>query len=171
HKKVPVLIHKGKPISESLIILQYLDDVWKHQYQLHSHDPYNRANQGFWIDYFDKKIADCGRRMWASKGEDQEAAKKEFIECLKLLEGELDNNKRYFEGDYFWGFGHCPNTILLQVLLHMRCSAKFSIEKECPKLMEWVKRCYSRESVSKTLPDPYKVYDYVLELKKRFGIE
>ncbi|KAJ7948883.1 Glutathione S-transferase [Quillaja saponaria] len=96
HKKVPVLIHKGKPICESLIILQYLDDVWKHQYQLHSHDPYNRAKSRFWIDYFDKKIADCGRRMWASKGEYQEAAKKEFIECLKLLEGELDNNKPLF---------------------------------------------------------------------------
>ncbi|KAF6176433.1 hypothetical protein GIB67_010070 [Kingdonia uniflora] len=28
HKKVPVLIHNGKPISESLIVVQYVDEVW-----------------------------------------------------------------------------------------------------------------------------------------------
>ncbi|KHF99305.1 putative glutathione S-transferase parA [Gossypium arboreum] len=43
----------------------------------------------------DEEIYDLGRKVWATKGEEQEAAKKEFIECLKLLEGEL-GNKAYF---------------------------------------------------------------------------
>ncbi|RCW19272.1 LOW QUALITY PROTEIN: hypothetical protein GLYMA_08G174600v4 [Glycine max] len=162
------LLEKG--VEYSLIILEYIDEVWKKQEkQLFSDDPYYRARARFWIDLFDKKIADCGRRLWASKGEDQEAAKKEFVECLKLLENEL-GDKPYFAGDYFG--------LLDIALLPITCRfytyetfCKFSVEKECPRFMAWVKRCNQRESVSKTLPDPYKVYDFALETKKRFNIE
>ncbi|MED6193919.1 hypothetical protein PIB30_023759 [Stylosanthes scabra] len=86
HKKVPVLIHNGKPICDSLIILEYIDEVWEQEKNLFSYDPYYKARARFLIDFFDKKLNDCGKRMWASKGGEQEGAKKEFVECLKLLE-------------------------------------------------------------------------------------
>ncbi|KAK2632224.1 hypothetical protein EUGRSUZ_L01849 [Eucalyptus grandis] len=47
--------------------------------------------------------------------------------------------------------------------------ASFSIETECPKLVAWSNRCMEKERVSKSLPDPRKVYGVVLELKERWA--
>nr|TKR90688.1 tau class glutathione transferase GSTU49 [Populus alba] len=89
YKKVPVLIHNGKPICESLIAAEYVDEVWKNKSRLLSPHPYKRAQSRFWADFADKKM---------EKGEEKEAAKNDFIESLKLLEGEL-GDEPYFEGD------------------------------------------------------------------------
>ncbi|KHN31739.1 Putative glutathione S-transferase [Glycine soja] len=45
-----------------------------------------------------REIHDLGKKIWTSKGEEKEAAKKEFIEALKLLEEQL-GDKTYFGGD------------------------------------------------------------------------
>ncbi|KAH1148782.1 hypothetical protein AAZX31_15G236400 [Glycine max] len=87
-------------LSPSSFLSTCIDEVWKQEKQLFSDDPHYRARARFWIDLFDKKIADYGMRLWASKGEDQEAAKKEFLECMKLLENEL-RDKPYFASDCF----------------------------------------------------------------------
>ncbi|CAM8900926.1 unnamed protein product [Rhodiola kirilowii] len=47
----------------------------------------------------------------------------------------------------------------------------FSIEDECPTMIAWAKRCMEVESVSKSLPDQEKVYGFVSEMRKKFGIE
>jgi len=56
HKKIPVLIHNGKPICESLIVVQYIDEVWHDTNPLLPSDPYQRAQARFWADYVDKKV-------------------------------------------------------------------------------------------------------------------
>ncbi|RWR73545.1 putative glutathione S-transferase parC [Cinnamomum micranthum f. kanehirae] len=166
HKKIPVLIHNGKSICESLVIVQYIDEVWKDK-PLMPKDPYERAQARFWADFVDKKLNDS--RIWRSKGEAQEAAKKEFIDCLKLLEEEL-GDKPFYGGK---NLGYMD-----VVLVSFACwfytyetEGNFSIENECPKIIGWVKRCMEKESVSKSLPDPHKVYEFAGVLKKKHGVE
>lgn len=56
HKKVPVLVHDGKPICESMIIVQHLDDTWPHKYPLLPSDPYQRTLAHFWVKFAEDKV-------------------------------------------------------------------------------------------------------------------
>ncbi|KAI9083595.1 hypothetical protein K1719_034537 [Acacia pycnantha] len=165
HKKIPVLIHNAKPICESAIIVQYIDEVWKDKSPLLPSDPYERAQARFWVDFIDKKVYETWRRMWLSKGEEHETAKKELLDIFKLLEGTL-GDKPFYGGDSF-GFldvGLIPFSSWFHTF---ETYGHFKMEAECPKLVAWVKRCVqSKESVSKTLPDEKKVYEYIVALEK-----
>ncbi|KAL5580510.1 hypothetical protein UlMin_012952 [Ulmus minor] len=168
HKSIPVLVHNGKPICESLNILQYIDEVWNENSPLLPSDPYERAQARFWADFIDKKAFGLVRRLWLSKGEKLEAVKKEFIEGLKTLEGEL-GDKIYFGGDKF-GFVDVALAPLASWFYTLETCANFSVEAECPKIGSWTKRCWERESVANSLPNPHKIYaDWVVEHKKQFG--
>ncbi|XP_057550921.1 probable glutathione S-transferase parC [Amaranthus tricolor] len=167
YKQVPVLIHNGRPICESLIIVEYIDEVWSHKTplcRLLPTHPYERANARFWANYIDNKIYNIGKLIWGSEGEVQEAAKKELVECFKLLEKEL-GDKCFFGG---------LNLNIVDVALipfyswfyAMETCGNFSIVDECPHLVAWAKRCMLKESVSKSLPDQFRVYSHLLELRK-----
>ncbi|KAK1399239.1 Glutathione transferase [Heracleum sosnowskyi] len=168
HKKVPVLIHKNKPVCESLVILQYIDEVWTDKAPLLPTDPYEKAQVKFWADFVDKKIFDSSRKIWTTKGEEQEGGKKDLIDSLKVLENEL-GDKTYFGGETF-GFVDVALVTFYSWFYTYEKLGNFSIEAECPKLIAWAKRCLERESVSKSLPDSEKVYDFVNGVRQRMGI-
>ncbi|KAM7251522.1 hypothetical protein ACFE04_023405 [Oxalis oulophora] len=169
HKKIPVLVHNGKPVCESLIIVEYIDQVWNETSPLLPSDPYERAQARFWADYIDKKLYEPGKRIGFTKGEEHEQGKKDYIEILKTLEGQL-GNKSYFGGESF-GF---VDIALIPFYCWFHTNEIFGnikIESECPKLIAWAKRCMEKESVAKSLPDENKIYEYACFLRKKFGIE
>lgn len=45
HKRVPVLLHNGKPIAESLVILEYIEETWQNN-PIFPQDPYEKL----WLD-------------------------------------------------------------------------------------------------------------------------
>ncbi|XP_043716278.1 probable glutathione S-transferase [Telopea speciosissima] len=169
YKKIPVFIHNGKPICESLVIVQYIDEFWKETSPLLPSDPYLRAQAKFWADFIDKKIFECGRKTCMSKGEENEAAKKELIESLKVLEGEL-GEKRYFGGEKF-GFVDLSLIPFYTWFYSYKTFGKFSMEAECPKLTAWAERCLEKESVSNSLAVQQKVYHFFGQMRKMYGID
>ncbi|CAN6684386.1 unnamed protein product [Malus baccata var. baccata] len=168
HKKIPVLIHNGKPVCESLVALQYIDEVWNDKAPLLPSDSYLRAQVRFWADFVDKKIYDIGRKLWTTKGEEQDAAKKEFLDCIGVLEGELED-KPFFGGETL-GFVDVALIPFYSWFLVYEKFGNFSVEAEHPKFIAWAKRCMEKESVSKSLPEQEKVYDFVALMRKKFGI-
>ncbi|XP_010087164.2 glutathione S-transferase U19 isoform X1 [Morus notabilis] len=172
HKKIPVFIHNGKPIPESLIILEYIDEVWNDDKAplLLPSDPYQKAQARFWADFIDKKMFDAGTKViWKVKGEEHGAGKKELLDSLKLLEAEL-GNKPYFGGDSF-GFLDIALVGFYPWFRVLETCAGFSIGAECPKLIAWAKTCLQKESVSKSLADEKEIDEYVAEMRKKIGIE
>ncbi|PHT35552.1 putative glutathione S-transferase [Capsicum baccatum] len=168
YKKIPVLIHNGKPICESLNVVRYIDEVWKDNVTLLPTDPYEKYQALFWADYVEK-VFDSGRKLWMGKGEEKHTRKENYIESLRMLEGIL-GDKLYFGGE---NFGY------LDISLIGICSwyytyekfGEFNTEIETPKIIAWMKRCMKRESVSKYVVEPLKVYDFALQIRKHYGIE
>ncbi|KAJ3669979.1 hypothetical protein LUZ60_010303 [Juncus effusus] len=169
YKKIPVLIHEGKPVCESLIILQYLEEAWPDKTPLLPSDPYQKAQARFWVDFVDKKVYSCGTRVWKSKGEAQEAAKKELIEILQILETELGDNK-YFGGDTF-NYVDVALIPLTTWFYGYETFGNFKIMEVIPNINSWIKRCMERDSVKTSLVDPEKVYEFICFLKEKYGIK
>ncbi|XP_023899098.1 probable glutathione S-transferase [Quercus suber] len=169
HKKIPVLIHNGKPVCESLIIVQYIDEVWNDKSPLLPSDPYQRAHARFWADFVDKKVDEVSRKLWVTKGEELEVGKKEFFEIYKILEVEL-GDKPYFGGETF-GFVDLSLITFYSWFHVYEVFGNINIEAECPKIIAWAKRCLQKETVANSLADQKKVYEAVGKLRKIRGLE
>ncbi|CAN6333066.1 unnamed protein product [Urochloa humidicola] len=103
YKKVPVLVHGGRALAESVIILQYLDDAWPETRPLIPSDPFDRALAGFWCHFADDKLGPAVGAVFASTGAEQEVAVRQVHENLALVEAELRDGafkgRRFFGGD------------------------------------------------------------------------
>ncbi|XP_059632351.1 glutathione transferase GST 23-like [Cornus florida] len=97
HNKVPVLVHDGKVILESFVILEYIDETWK-DYPLLPQDPYEKATARFWAKFAEEKLLTAGWIALCSDGEEKEKAVKLSIEALEKIEGELKLKENKFFG-------------------------------------------------------------------------
>uniref|UniRef100_A0A0E0R1Q7 Glutathione S-transferase n=1 Tax=Oryza rufipogon TaxID=4529 RepID=A0A0E0R1Q7_ORYRU len=110
HKKVPVLIHNGKPIAESRVIVEYLDEAFaagaggSTGASVLPSDPYERAVARFWAAYVDDKVRPAWLAiLFGSKTEEERAAAvAQAVAALETLEGafgECSKGKPFFGGD------------------------------------------------------------------------
>ncbi|XP_057801312.1 probable glutathione S-transferase [Salvia miltiorrhiza] len=159
--KVPVLVHNGKAIVESMVILEYIDEVWEGPTILPK-DPYDRAMARFWVNFIDDK---CTPAMWKacwSRGEEQEKLKEEAREALKYLENEI-KGKKYFGGDKMGIVDHAANFIGYWFPITSDfVGLQLMTDNEFPHLCRWADDYCNHIFVKENVPDKDS---YVARLK------
>ncbi|CAL5380817.1 unnamed protein product [Camellia sinensis] len=139
YKKVPVLVHNGKPISESLVILEYIEDTWK-QTALLPEDPYERATARFWAKFSDDKLLPSIWHAFMTQGKEQEEAIPPAIENLNLIEKEL-KGKEFFSGETIGlvdiAFGCIANLVSV---LEVVTGLKLIDAEKFPLLFKWMQK-------------------------------
>ncbi|XP_054807183.1 probable glutathione S-transferase [Prosopis cineraria] len=97
HKKVPVLLHHHKPLIESSLILEYIDETWIHC-PLLPPQPYQKALARFWSQFAEEKILESAWIAMCFSGDEKESALQVGRESMQKLEDEI-GGKKFFGGD------------------------------------------------------------------------
>ncbi|KAK9270666.1 hypothetical protein L1049_026248 [Liquidambar formosana] len=168
HKSVPVLVHHGNPIAESLVIIEYIDDTWK-QNPIMPQDPYERARARFWGKFVEEKFTEVVRGTITLEGEQQEKEVKQAREALDVLEGEL-TGKKFFGGDTtgFLDIVLGWIAIWLGVIEEIACIKVFDSSKY-PFIGKWMENFAELPMVKENLPARDKLVLYFHKIRQ-FGL-
>ncbi|GAB2211139.1 hypothetical protein Droror1_Dr00016431 [Drosera rotundifolia] len=166
YKKIPVLIHGDKPVCESLVIVQYIDEVWKDSTLILPSDPYDRAIARFWAAYVDDKMFPTMRGIVAADEDETKAAAVALLkEGLSLLEEALvkmSKGKKFFGGDEIGyvdiAFGcHISWFKVTEIVSNV----KLFDESATPHLVTWIHSFSSHPAVKDVMPETDKLMKFV----------
>ncbi|OMP00996.1 hypothetical protein CCACVL1_03210 [Corchorus capsularis] len=173
HKKNPVLIHGEKPICESLIIVQYIDETWPSRgHAILPSDPYERAIARFWAAYIDEKwfptVKDIGWAAWG-EGEREEAKKAAMApvdEGSVLLEeafGKCSKRKPFFGGDQIGFLDIAMGTTVRWLKAFEKLwDVEILSEAKTPALLKWADNFCSHPAVKDVLPETEQLVEFAL---------
>ncbi|OIW10510.1 hypothetical protein TanjilG_15882 [Lupinus angustifolius] len=173
HKQIPVLLHAHKPICESGIIVQYIDQIWTNAPSILPQNAYDRANTRFWVSYIDDKLVPSMRNILFAE---DEAKKKHFIEVEEVLEVMEDVLKKQSDGKAFFGgdnigfidiaFGSLLSWLSVIEELNGR---KVLVEAKVPALVKWAEIFADNPSVKGVLPETEKLIEYAKVIQQRYA--
>ncbi|KAJ8750598.1 hypothetical protein K2173_015771 [Erythroxylum novogranatense] len=151
HKKIPVFVHNGKSVAESLVILEYIDETWKDHPILPKH-PYDRAMARFWAKFVDKKILQTLIKTRGAKDEELPKIIEEAGEQMKILENQL-KGKEFFGGETIGYLDIVAFSVAYwsQVLIQV-FGVEFLPEEKFPIVYKWIGRLLDIDVIKSWVP-------------------
>lgn len=155
HKKIPVLVHGGNPICESMIILEYVEETWPQNPLLPS-DPFERATARFWIKFIEDKGSAIFMIFRAKNEEEREVAKNQSLEMLRTVEewGFDGGKRKFFGGDEigmadlaFGGIAYWLG------MIEQLTGVKLLDAGDFPRVYAWTERFREAPVIRDNLPD------------------
>ncbi|CAM0956162.1 unnamed protein product [Alopecurus aequalis] len=171
HKKVPVLIHDGRPICESLAIVQYIDEFWGTTAPLIlPADPYERAIARFWAAYADGKLLPAWVGiMWAATEDERAERFRETLEAIRRLEdafAQCSDGKPFFAGD---SVGYLDLAVGSQLFwfeaVHMMFGLVVLDADKTPLLVAWAQLFGETDAAKAVVPDAATAVEYLKRLQ------
>ncbi|KAK8563977.1 hypothetical protein V6N13_005806 [Hibiscus sabdariffa] len=155
YKKIPVLIHGDKPVNESLIIVQYIDETWPSGPSILPPDP---PSLGFGLHISTKSIG-------MTDGEEaKKAAIGQLEEGVALMEeafGKCSRGKAFFGGDEIGfldiAFGSCLGWLRATEKMN---GIKVMDEGKSPALVNWAECFCCHAAVKDVMPDTDKLTEF-----------
>lgn len=155
-----------KPLIESNIISEYLDESFPDQTPLFPKDPYEKARLKIWVDHVTTRILPAFHRFLQHTGQSPyplEKARAEFLDSLKTWIREADPDGPFFLGTEFSYADVClgPWAVRLWVLDHFKqgglgippAGQGGEDEQLWNRWRKWAEAIESRKSVIETLSD------------------
>ncbi|GJM91283.1 hypothetical protein PR202_ga07645 [Eleusine coracana subsp. coracana] len=177
HNKVPVLIHNGKAVCESTVIVQYIDEAFAGTgLSLLPSDPYERALARFWAAYIDDKLLPAWTKSSRGKTEEERAeGKEQSAVTVENLEGalrECSKGKPFFGGD---NPGYV-DVILGGLLGWVRASEELYGIKPfdpamAPLLAAWAERFGALEAVHPVIPEVNRLVELAKMMQAMLAAE
>ncbi|KAJ4722859.1 putative Glutathione s-transferase [Melia azedarach] len=167
HKKIPVLVHGGKPICESAVIIEYIEEIWP-QNPLLPTDPYDRAQARFWVKFVEDK-SPVLRRFFRNTGPDQEKAMKEILEILQTAEEHGLGEKKFFHGNKIGIVDIALASIVywLQVLQDV-IGAKLYESHKFPRLHAWIENFKKVPIIQENFPNQDEMFASYKASREKF---
>ncbi|WVZ57434.1 hypothetical protein U9M48_007820, partial [Paspalum notatum var. saurae] len=165
YKKIPVLLHHGNPICESMIIIQYIDELWaSNGPAILPAEPYARAIERFWAQYVDDKIAPAFLVLRGLTNGDKDEAAAQVAMALEHLEEafvKCSQGKHYFGGDSV-GF---LDLVLGSHLGWFKAVEKIAgikvlDEAKYPEITAWADRFCARHAVKDVMPETDRLVEF-----------
>jgi len=179
YKKVPVLIHGGRPVCDSLIIVEYLDDAPSlagNGTSILPADPYSRAVARFWAAYVnDKLFPSCTgilKTLSSEAGKERAGKVEETLSGLRHLEAALaECSKGEAEAPFFGGGSIGFLDIALGCYLpwfeavgRLAGVRPLIDPARTPKLAAWAERFRVAEPVKALLPGVEELEEYITKV-------
>ncbi|GAB4839914.1 Glutathione S-transferase [Ancistrocladus abbreviatus] len=165
HKKIPVLLHHDRPICESLIIVQYIDEAWSSGPSILPSDPHDRATARFWGAFLDDKFFPPLKQLRGAEPEEVEKKMNDVREALALLEEafvKISKGKPFFGGDEIGYIDIAFGGFLGWVgVREKNFNVKFLDEAKVPHLVGWVKRFCAHPAVKDIMQNPDDLIEWV----------
>ncbi|KAL6009620.1 hypothetical protein ACLOJK_000048 [Asimina triloba] len=167
YKNLPVLLHADNSLADSLVILEYIDETWKHS-PIMPHPPFERALVRFWSRFVDDKLGPSVGdvfRLTAGGPEQAAAAIEAALSNLQVLEDELRDG--FFRGRrFFGGEKMCVLDIVVGCgsywlwVFEEVAGVKLLDPNRFPRFHSWLQDFEDQKEVKEIMPATHRLLEY-----------